>query len=89
MTPMQHKLYSYLLERVDNPVGPSFSQMTAAMGLKSKSGVHRLLQALEEQGKITRSVNRANSVRAVRPDVLHGVPTAALIGELKRRGELS
>lgn len=88
MTPQQHKLYNYLLARVDNPIGPSFSQMTAAMGLKSKGGVHRILQALEEQGKITRLPNRANSVRAVRPDVLHGVPTSELITELKRRGEL-
>jgi repressor LexA len=87
MTPMQHKLYSYLLARIDDPVGPSFSQMTEALGLKSKSGVHRLLRSLEEQGKITRTVNRANSVRAVRPNPLNGVPTPSLIAELRRRGE--
>lgn len=87
MTPMQSRLFQYLLDRIDEPVGPSFDEMAAATGLRSKAGVARLLDALDEQGRITRVPRRDRSVRAVRRNVFDGVTTAALVDELKRRGE--
>ena len=87
MTEQQARLYEWLLERVDNPVCPTFEEMREAMGLVSKAGVFRLIEALEKQGRVTRVARRANTVRAVRIDPLRGVSSALMIAELKRRGE--
>jgi len=87
MTPVQAKLYQYLVERIDDPVGPTFEEMVVAAGITSKGGVFRLLNALEEQGRITRTRRRERSVRAVLRNSLDGVSSAAMIAELKRRGE--
>lgn len=87
MTPQQNRLYEWLLERIDDPVGPTFEQMRLAMGLKSKSGVARILNGLQERGYVTRQGNRQASVRALRRDSLDGVSTARLVQELQRRGE--
>lgn len=87
MTPMQNRLYQYLLDRIDEPVGPSYDDMASAMGLRSKAGVARLLDALAEQGLITRIPRRDRSTRARRRNVLDGVSSETMIDELKRRGE--
>lgn len=87
MTPTQKRLYDWLLERVDDPVGPTFEEMRIAMGLKSRSGIARILAGLQERGRVTKLNNRQCAVRAVRPNALEGVSTAVLIDELKRRGE--
>jgi repressor LexA len=44
---------------------PSFDEMKVALGLKSKSGVHRLVDALEERGYIRRIPNRARAIELV------------------------
>lgn len=44
---------------------PSFDEMRVACGLKSKSGVHRLISALEERGYIRRALNRARAIELV------------------------
>lgn len=71
---------------------PSFQEMQEALGLKSKSGVHRLINALEERGYIKRIANRARCIELL-PDpelpatrTLSAIPTAALAAEAKRRG---
>jgi SOS-response transcriptional repressor LexA len=94
MTPKQNQLYQWLLARLDDPIGPSTEEMRHAMGLVSKAGVSRLINALLERGMVTRLVDeggvpRPRSVRAVRrgAKVFDGVPTSLLIEELKRRGE--
>jgi repressor LexA len=87
MTPQQDRLYSWLLDRADNPVAPTFEEMRKAMGYKSKSGIARILDSLHEQGRIERRPNRAQSVRAIRRDGLGQAKTFELIAELKRRGE--
>ncbi len=46
---------------------PSFDGIAAAVGLKSKSGVHRLVTALEERGFIRRLPNRARAIEVIRP----------------------
>lgn len=65
MTPLtrkQEQLLAYL-EKQDRC--PSFDEMRAAMGLRSKSGVHRLVSALEKRGFIRRQTNRARAIELV------------------------
>ena len=58
-------------------VTPSFDEMRDALGLKSKSGVHRLIQSLEERGFLRRIPNRARAIEVLRlPSTGHGMPTA-------------
>ena len=55
MTPKQAALFRFLEHRQSTgDVVPSFDEMREALGLKSKSGIHRLLTGLEEQGRILR-----------------------------------
>ena len=57
-------------------ISPSFDEMRDALGLKSKSGVHRLISALEERGFIRRLPNRARALEVLKvPDA---APPAAL-----------
>lgn len=63
MTPKQLDLVRFLHRRhLESSISPSYDEMRAALGLKSKSGVHRLLAALDEQGLIHRFANRARRV---------------------------
>ncbi len=66
-------------------VSPSFEEMGAFMGISAKSGVFRLLKALEERGRIIRQPNRARCIEIVKDDILSSIPTAALVAELARR----
>ena len=68
-------------------VSPSFEEMKEASGLKSKSGVHRLIAALEERGHIRRLHGRARALEVLTPDdrLLASVSTDALHRELSRR----
>ncbi len=76
LTRKQHELLSFIEERLrDSGVSPSFEEMKDALGLKSKSGVHRLIGALEERGFLKRLPNRARALEVVRtPDA--AVPEA-------------
>lgn len=66
-------------------VCPSYQEMQAAAGLKSKSGIPRMLAALEERGRIRRLHNRARAIEVVTRNSLVGVSTADLLAELERR----
>ena len=70
LTRKQHELLVYIQERLgDTGVSPSFEEMKDALDLKSKSGVHRLISALEERGFIRRLPNRARALEILRlPD---------------------
>ncbi len=70
LTRKQHELLLYINERLgETGVSPSFEEMKDALDLKSKSGVHRLISALEERGFIRRLANRARALEVVRmPD---------------------
>jgi len=48
-----------------NGVAPSFDEMMKEMGLRSKSGVHRLIEQLVERGRIRRMPNRARAIEVV------------------------
>ena len=54
-------------------VSPSFDEMREALGLKSKSGIHRLIKGLEERHFIRHMPNRARALEVIRlPDNVHG-----------------
>ena len=70
----QHELLMFINERVKEAgVPPSFDEMKEALNLKSKSGIHRLITALEERGFIRRMPHRARALDILKlPDSLAG-----------------
>ncbi|MBA4355144.1 MAG: repressor LexA [Novosphingobium sp.] len=70
LTRKQHELLTFIQIRLeDSGISPSFEEMKEALDLKSKSGVHRLISALEERGFIRRLPNRARALEVLRqPD---------------------
>jgi repressor LexA len=67
LTKKQHELLVFINERLqDSGVCPSFDEMKDALGLKSKSGIHRLITALEERGFIRRLPHRARALEILR-----------------------
>ncbi|KQM13015.1 transcriptional repressor LexA [Novosphingobium sp. Leaf2] len=70
LTRKQHELLRFIQARLeDSGISPSFEEMKDALDLKSKSGVHRLISALEERGFIRRLPNRARALEVLRqPD---------------------
>ena len=67
LTRKQHELLRYIHERLkESGVPPSFDEMKEALNLRSKSGIHRLITALEERGFIRRLPNRARALEIVR-----------------------
>src|SRR4028118_1229012 len=79
LTAKQRELLTYIDKRLkDSGVSPSFDEMREALDLKSKSGVHRLISALEERQFIRRLPNRARALEVLRmPDA------GAAVGEGK------
>ena len=75
LTRKQHELLTYIHEKLtETGVSPSFEEMKDALALKSKSGVHRLISALEERGFLRRLPNRARALEILRmPDVKAGI----------------
>lgn len=67
LTAKQHELLLFINRRLeDSGISPSFEEMKEALDLKSKSGVHRLISALEERGFIRRLPNRARALEVVK-----------------------
>ena len=67
LTKKQHELLMFIDQRLgETGVSPSFEEMKDALDLKSKSGVHRLISALEERGFIRRLPNRARALEVLR-----------------------
>ena len=67
LTKKQHELIRFIQERLEQTgVSPSFEEMKEALDLKSKSGVHRLISALEERGFIRRLPNRARALEVLK-----------------------
>jgi repressor LexA len=67
LTRKQHELLRFIQERLkESGVPPSFDEMKEALDLKSKSGIHRLITALEERGFIRRLPNRARALEVIR-----------------------
>ena len=67
LTRKQNELLRFIHERLrESGIPPSFDEMKEALDLKSKSGIHRLITALEERGFIRRLPNRARALEVVR-----------------------
>src|SRR6202451_3392023 len=67
LTRKQYELLRFIHERLKEAgVPPSFDEMKEALDLRSKSGIHRLIMALEERGFIRRLPNRARAIEVLR-----------------------
>lgn len=92
LTRAQAELLAFIerFQAENDGVSPSFEEMKQALGLASKSGVHRLIEALVERGRIARRPNRARALEIpgeppARP-VLESFTSRELVEELARRG---
>jgi repressor LexA len=79
LTRKQYELLVYIDRHLKQTgISPSFEEMKDALNLKSKSGIHRLISALEERGYLARRHHRARALDVLRlPDNM----TAAAAGE--------
>jgi repressor LexA len=80
LTRKQHELIRFIQVRLEESgVSPSFEEMKEALDLKSKSGVHRLISALEERGFIRRLPNRARALEVIKQpeDVTSRAPSSS------------
>ena len=67
LTKKQHELLVFINARLqETGVCPSFDEMKDALGLKSKSGIHRLITGLEERGFVRRLPHRARALEILR-----------------------
>ena len=67
LTRKQHELLMFIHERVrETGIPPSFDEMKDALDLRSKSGIHRLITALEERGFLRRMEKRARALEIMR-----------------------
>ncbi|MDJ0643470.1 MAG: transcriptional repressor LexA [Erythrobacter sp.] len=80
LTAKQHELIRFIQHRLEETgISPSFEEMKDALDLKSKSGVHRLISALEERGFIRRLPNRARALEVIKmPEDATPAPRATL-----------
>src|SRR5246500_1721361 len=73
LTRKQAELLRFIHERLKEAgVPPSFDEMKDALDLRSKSGIHRLITALEERGFIRRLPNRARAIEVIKLPELSG-----------------
>ncbi len=81
LTRKQQELLSFIDDRLrSDGVSPSFEEMKDALQLRSKSGVHRLINALEERSFIRRLPNRARALEVLQmPEALRAKPALQLV----------
>lgn len=86
LTRKQLDLLRFIQQRMrETGVPPSFDEMKDALDLKSKSGIHRLITALEERGFLRRLPNRARAIEVIRlPDTVTGPAPVAATAEVVR-----
>ena len=81
LTSKQKDLLLYIHKCVqETGVPPSFDEMKAALDLRSKSGIHRLITALEERGSVRRLPHRARALEIIK------LPQALTDAGMKRSG---
>jgi len=87
LTRKQYELLMFIHERVrETGIPPSFDEMKDALDLKSKSGIHRLITALEERGFIKRLQKRARALEIVRlPENLADMRPATTRSQVQRQ----
>lgn len=81
LTAKQQELLLFIHHRLEEGgVSPSFEEMKEALDLRSKSGIHRLINALEERGFIRRLANRARALEVLKlPEAISRTPRPALV----------
>ena len=95
LTRKQSELLAYLSNYMEqHDVSPSFDEMRNALGLASKSGVHRLVSGLEERGYIRRLANRARAIEILKqsfasPIVARAVDAASNLVTLPFLGRIA
>ena len=81
LTRKQHQLLLFINQRLNaTGICPSFDEMKDALGLKSKSGIHRLISGLEERGFIRRLAHRARALEVLRLPEGQAVPESTRAG---------
>src|SRR6201991_105353 len=76
LTRKQQELLLFIHERMkESGVPPSFDEMKDALDLASKSGIHRLITALEERGFIRRLPNRARALEVIKLPEAYNPPS--------------
>jgi len=98
LTRKQHELLMFIHQRIrETGISPSFDEMKDALDLRSKSGIHRLISALEERGFIKRLAHKARALEVVRlPDTAapaqprqgQGFKPEVIKGDMDRRPKL-
>lgn len=90
LTKKQFELLIFIDQRLrESSVAPSFDEMKEALSLKSKSGIHRLISALEERGFIRRLAHRARALEVIKlPDGMMAKSAAAQDGPEVGRGHV-
>jgi SOS-response transcriptional repressor LexA len=103
LTPMQYRFMRVLQDRLArNPdVGPTYAELMEDMGLRSKSGIARLVDECMQRGRITKLPNRDRSLVVLRPvggdparetapvRLIRSFSDRELISEVQRRGLLT
>jgi repressor LexA len=87
LTRKQYELLMFIHERVrETGIPPSFDEMKEALDLKSKSGIHRLITALEERGFLRRMEKRARALEVLKlPDNMAETLRAARLSAMRIR----
>ncbi len=86
LTAKQHELLSFIYHRLgETGISPSFDEMREALELKSKSGVHRLISALEERQFIRRLPNRARALEILKMPDLAVAKSAPMVAPTRIR----
>jgi len=92
LTRKQLDLLNFITKRIQKDgVSPSFDEMKEALDLRSKSGIHRLITALEERGFIRRLPNRARAIEIIKlPDSgeIGGFVPTTIDGGLRDKAEV-
>jgi repressor LexA len=84
LTAKQRELLLFIQQRLgEGGISPSFDEMREALDLKSKSGVHRLISALEERGFIRRLPNRARALEVLKLPETNAPATPANVVPLR------
>lgn len=88
LTRKQHELIRFIQSKLEETgISPSFEEMKEALDLKSKSGVHRLISALEERGFIRRLPNRARALEVLKqPENAPGRPAPRAVAANSNAG---
>ena len=85
LTRKQYELLRFINERLKEAgVPPSFDEMKDALDLRSKSGIHRLITALEERGFIRRLPNRARAIEVIKLPELSAAGTVTAAAASRR-----